>query len=58
MAPQLSILVPVYNEVATVERALDALLAADLPFTTELTSLRPWLSRTRTFTRLTARAMP
>ena len=36
MAPQLSILVPVYNEVATVERALDALLAADLPFTTEL----------------------
>src|SRR2546430_4201307 len=36
MAPQLSILVPVYNEVAAVERALDALLAADLPFTTEL----------------------
>ena len=36
MAPQLSILVPVYNEAATVERALEALLEADLPFTTEL----------------------
>src|SRR5207248_1920497 len=36
MGPQLSILVPVYNEVATVERALEALLEADLPFTTEL----------------------
>jgi dolichol-phosphate hexosyltransferase len=34
--PQLSILVPVYNEAATVTRAVDALLAADLPFTTEL----------------------
>src|SRR2546423_14037115 len=36
MAPQLSILVPVYNEAATVERAIDALLAAELPFSTEL----------------------
>ena len=36
MAPQLSILVPVYNEVATVDRAIDALLAADLPVTTEV----------------------
>src|SRR5260221_5487703 len=36
MAPQLSLLVPVYNEAATVERAIDALLQADLPFTTEL----------------------
>jgi glycosyltransferase involved in cell wall biosynthesis len=36
MAPQLSLLVPVYNEAATVEQAIDALLAADLPFTTEL----------------------
>ena len=36
MAPGLSILMPVYNEAATVERALEALLEADLPFTTEL----------------------
>jgi dolichol-phosphate hexosyltransferase len=36
MAPQLSILVPVYNEAATVARAVDALLAADLPVTTEI----------------------
>src|SRR4051794_9230111 len=36
LAPQLSILVPVYNEAATVERAIDALLEADLPFSTEL----------------------
>src|SRR5947209_4757378 len=36
MAPQLSILVPVYNEAATVARAIDALLAADLPVTTEV----------------------
>src|SRR5947207_14559691 len=34
--PQLSILVPVYNEAATVERAIGALLGADLPFTTQL----------------------
>lgn len=36
MAPQLSILMPVYNEVATVDRAIDAVLAAELPATTEL----------------------
>jgi glycosyltransferase involved in cell wall biosynthesis len=36
MAPQLSILMPVYNEVATVERAVDAVLAAPLPVSTEL----------------------
>lgn len=36
MAPQLSILMPIYNEAATVERAVDAVLAADLPVTTEL----------------------
>jgi glycosyltransferase involved in cell wall biosynthesis len=36
MAPQLSILMPVYNEAATVKSAVDALLAADLPVTTEL----------------------
>jgi glycosyltransferase involved in cell wall biosynthesis len=36
MAPQLSILMPVYNEAATVERAVDAVLAADLPVTTEV----------------------
>jgi glycosyltransferase involved in cell wall biosynthesis len=36
MAPQLSILMPVYNEAATVERAIGALLAAELPVTTEL----------------------
>ena len=36
MAPQLSILMPVYNEVATVQRAVDAVLAADLPVTTEV----------------------
>src|SRR3954452_21033024 len=36
MAPQLSILMPVYNEAATVERAVAAVLAADLPVTTEL----------------------
>jgi glycosyltransferase involved in cell wall biosynthesis len=36
MAPQLSILVPVYNEAATVERALRALLDADLNVTSEL----------------------
>jgi glycosyltransferase involved in cell wall biosynthesis len=36
VAPELSILMPVYNERATVERAIDAVLAADLPVTTEL----------------------
>jgi glycosyltransferase involved in cell wall biosynthesis len=36
MAPRLSILMPVYNEAATVERAVDAVLAAELPVTTEL----------------------
>jgi glycosyltransferase involved in cell wall biosynthesis len=36
MAPQLSILMPVYNEAATVAPAIDAVLAADLPFTAEL----------------------
>ena len=36
MAPQLSILMPVYNEVATVERAVDAVLGADLPVSTEV----------------------
>jgi glycosyltransferase involved in cell wall biosynthesis len=36
MAPRLSILMPVYNEAATVERAVDAVLAADLPLTTEV----------------------
>jgi glycosyltransferase involved in cell wall biosynthesis len=36
MAPQLSILMPVYNEAATVERAVAAVLAADLPATSEI----------------------
>jgi glycosyltransferase involved in cell wall biosynthesis len=36
MAPQLSILMPVYNEAATVERAVTAVLGADLPVTTEV----------------------
>ena len=36
MAPQLSILMPVYNEAATVERAVGAVLHADLPVTTEI----------------------
>jgi glycosyltransferase involved in cell wall biosynthesis len=36
MAPRLSILIPVYNESATVERALEAVLAADLPVESEL----------------------
>jgi dolichol-phosphate hexosyltransferase len=36
MAPQLSILMPVYNEAATVERAVHAVLAAELPVSTEL----------------------
>jgi len=36
MAPQLSILMPVYNEAATVERAVAAVLAADLPVTSEV----------------------
>jgi glycosyltransferase involved in cell wall biosynthesis len=36
MAPRLSILMPVYNEAATVERAVGAVLAAELPVTTEL----------------------
>src|SRR5947208_15539129 len=36
MAPQLSIVMPVYNEAATVERAVDALLAAQLPVSTEV----------------------
>jgi dolichol-phosphate hexosyltransferase len=36
MAPQLSILMPVYNEAATVERAVSAILEADLSVSTEL----------------------
>jgi dolichol-phosphate hexosyltransferase len=36
MAPQLSILMPVYNEAATVKRAVDEVLAAELPVTTEV----------------------
>jgi glycosyltransferase involved in cell wall biosynthesis len=36
LAPRLSILIPVYNEAATVKRAVDAVLAADLPVTTEV----------------------
>jgi dolichol-phosphate hexosyltransferase len=36
MAPQLSILMPVYNEVATVERAVAAVLDAELDVTTEV----------------------
>ena len=36
MAPQLSILMPVYNEAATVERAVAAVLDADLPVTAEI----------------------
>jgi glycosyltransferase involved in cell wall biosynthesis len=36
MAPQLSILMPVYNEAATVERAVAAVLGADLPVTSEI----------------------
>jgi glycosyltransferase involved in cell wall biosynthesis len=36
MAPQLSILIPVYNEAATVERAVAKVLDADLPVTTEV----------------------
>src|SRR4051812_15477242 len=36
MAPQLSILMPVYNEAATVERAIAAVLAAELPVTSEI----------------------
>jgi len=36
MAPGLSILMPVYNEAATVERAIDAILAAELPISSEL----------------------
>ena len=36
MAPQLSILMPVFNEVATVERAVAAVLDADLHVTTEV----------------------
>ena len=36
MAAQLSILMPVYNEAATVERAVAAVLAADLPVTSEV----------------------
>jgi dolichol-phosphate hexosyltransferase len=36
MAPQLSILMPVYNEAATVERAVDNVLAAELPVTSEI----------------------
>jgi glycosyltransferase involved in cell wall biosynthesis len=36
MAPQLSILMPVYNEAATVARAVEAVLAADLPATSEV----------------------
>jgi glycosyltransferase involved in cell wall biosynthesis len=36
MAPQLSILMPVYNEAATVERAVAAVLGADLPVTAEI----------------------
>src|SRR3954466_13956812 len=36
VAPQLSILMPVYNEVATVEQAVGEVLAADLPVTSEI----------------------
>src|SRR3954453_11390033 len=36
MAPQLSILMPVYNEAATVERGIAAVLAAELPVTSEV----------------------
>src|SRR3954447_23304881 len=36
MAPQLSILIPVYNEAATVERAVADVLAAKLPVTSEI----------------------
>jgi glycosyltransferase involved in cell wall biosynthesis len=36
MAPQLSILMPVYNEAATVERAVGEVLAADLPVDSEV----------------------
>lgn len=36
MAPQLSILMPVYNEAATVERAVAEVLAADLPVASEI----------------------
>src|SRR5919107_811195 len=36
MAPVLSILMPVYNEAATVERAIAEVLAADMPFDFEL----------------------
>jgi glycosyltransferase involved in cell wall biosynthesis len=36
VAPQLSILMPVYNEAATVQRAIDAVLAAELPVSTEV----------------------
>ena len=36
MAPQLSILMPVYNEAATVEQAVTTVLEADLPVTTEV----------------------
>src|SRR4051794_41917624 len=36
VAPQLSILMPVYNEAATVEQAVAAVLAADLPVTREI----------------------
>jgi glycosyltransferase involved in cell wall biosynthesis len=36
MAPQLSILMPVYNEAATVEAAVTEVLAADLPLDSEI----------------------
>jgi glycosyltransferase involved in cell wall biosynthesis len=36
VAPQLSILMPIYNEAATVERAVDAVLGADLAVTSEV----------------------
>jgi glycosyltransferase involved in cell wall biosynthesis len=36
MEPQLSILMPVYNEAATVERAVEAVLAAELPVSSEI----------------------
>jgi dolichol-phosphate hexosyltransferase len=36
MAPQLSILMPVYNEAATVEQAVALVLAAELPATSEI----------------------
>jgi glycosyltransferase involved in cell wall biosynthesis len=36
MAPQLSILMPVYNEAATVERAVATVLGADLPVSSEI----------------------